>query len=255
MTRIAGNSIIEAPCCGAQLVTPQYGSINFSAREYWTDGQTVHGLSPLDGGLRRCACGSYFLLRQAEKVGYLPKLKPRAPVGWDKPSFISRILGNSEAKRKHIMWVYDTRPEAEIAADEKLVPPAATHVRDTELSAIINSSLQDTQILEVARRRYWRHLNDSYREVYRAHKESGTATFPDFQPTQDQIDNMQRLLLLVVGSPSPDWLEIAELHRELGQFDESLACLSHGSAVEQKIASIQRELIAEGVKCPARYRL
>ena len=255
MTRTSGTSIIAAPCCRAKLATPQYGSINLSAFEDWTDGQTVGSLSPFDGGLRRCTCGSYFLLRQAEKVGYLPRLNPRAPVGWEKRSLLSRILGKSEAEREHIRSIYDTRPETEIAADEALVPPDAARVRDTELPSILNSHIQDTDILEVVRRRRWRHLNDSYREVYRLHKKSGAVTYPEFEPTPEQIDNMQQLLLIVERSSSPDWLEVSELHRELGEFDKALACLDHVAAEEQDVASIQRDLITKGLKCPVSYRL
>ena len=84
---------------------------------------------------------------------------------------------------------------------------------------------------------------------------SGAVTYPEFERTPEQIDNMQQLLLIVERSSSPDWLEVAELHRELGEFDKALACLDHVAAEEQDVASIQRDLITKGLKCPVSYRL
>ena len=50
-----------------------FASFNFMASEHWTDGQDENSLSQSDGGLRRCACGSYFLSGYAERVGFIPK--------------------------------------------------------------------------------------------------------------------------------------------------------------------------------------
>lgn len=56
MTRVSGVHIIKSPCCGVQMHTSAYASINFTATEYWTDGHTEGSLAPQGEGLRRCLC-------------------------------------------------------------------------------------------------------------------------------------------------------------------------------------------------------
>jgi hypothetical protein len=63
MTRIVGRTIIASPCCKSLYATPKYGSMNFMAFGYWTDGDKEHSLMPTDGGLRMCQCGTAFLLQ------------------------------------------------------------------------------------------------------------------------------------------------------------------------------------------------
>ena len=62
VTRVSGVRIVAAPCCGAQYAQPHYASMNFSAREYWTDGWREASLMPNDAGLRRCRCGGFVTL-------------------------------------------------------------------------------------------------------------------------------------------------------------------------------------------------
>jgi len=121
--------------------------------------------------------------------------------------------------------MYDTRPEAEIAAEEALLPPAAIAVHDPELPEVIAQAQSDRAMLIVARRRYWRYLNDDFRDVYREHKETNAAGPAPYRPTSLQRENMQHLMLMLEDKSSPDWLEVAELHRELGEPDKALECL------------------------------
>ena len=65
MTRVTGHTLIASPCCRTLYKRVRYSSMNFSAFEFWTDGWRDGALMPLDGGLRRCQCGSFFLLREA----------------------------------------------------------------------------------------------------------------------------------------------------------------------------------------------
>jgi hypothetical protein len=44
--------------------------MNFSALAYWTDGETEGGLMPSGGGLRKCKCGEFYLLREAINFGF-----------------------------------------------------------------------------------------------------------------------------------------------------------------------------------------
>jgi hypothetical protein len=48
MTSVRGYRILTSPCCGANFAAPRYASMNYRAREYWTDGKRVRSLSPLE---------------------------------------------------------------------------------------------------------------------------------------------------------------------------------------------------------------
>jgi hypothetical protein len=82
MTRITGFTLIASPCCRVLYKTPQYGSINLSAMGYWTDGHKEFGLMPRGGGLRKCKCGQFYLLREAIKFGL-----------------------DAEAETEHLLWI------------------------------------------------------------------------------------------------------------------------------------------------------
>jgi len=248
MTSISRYYIITSPCCGARFTAPRYASMNYSAHEYWTDGQRVRSLAPTDGGLRQCDCGAYFLMRNAiEMFG--------------------------------------------ISQEEKQVMESAFQVDDEKLSSLLARPLnEDIEI--VVRRRYWRYLNDPYREIYREHRKSvndavdeankGASTFwrtlggilpgtkpprpaavvppsriftvPPNTPTELQRGNMQALLHLILKSEKPDPLEIAELHRELGDYDEAQKAIEMFNEAEHTASRLIRLLIAEKVNEPMRYQ-
>ena len=188
---------MAAPCCHALYTTPVYRSINLSASEFWTDGQRVHGLYPNDGGLRSCKCGAYFLLKDAEKVDFIPEAKPIAPEGWEniKSTWWTRFRGKQT--KEQVLAFYDTRPIEEIKAEQKakVIPPPTQFVKDQELAQVIHDCFGEQEVLIVARRRYWRYLNDPFREIYREHRNKDQSSFPIFEPTELQISNMTALLL------------------------------------------------------------
>lgn len=246
MTSIRGYRILANLCCGARFSAPRYGSINFSAYEYWTDGQRVHSLAPIDGGLRRCTCGAYFLQRNAIEIGF----------------------------------------------EETQETPPAAHVTDEELASLLALPMKKDVEL-VIRRRYWRHLNDPYRKIYRDHRESvaeevkksnkGATTFwrtlggnllgtkqptpalvvppsriftvPPFSATEHQRENMRVLLSLLLDSEKPDPLEIAELHREQENYGEALKAVEKFDDDEHVASKLIRQLIVEMVNEPMRYRV
>jgi hypothetical protein len=47
----------------------RYSSVNFSSSAFWTDGKREDSLMPNDGSLRKCQCGSYFLLSECIHTG------------------------------------------------------------------------------------------------------------------------------------------------------------------------------------------
>lgn len=256
MTRITGFTLIASPCCRTLYSTPQYGSINLSAMGYWTDGAKEHGLMPSGGGLRKCKCGQFYLLREAIKLGL----------------------------------------------DAEADTPQTEFVDAADLAGATQSQSPTVEL--VARREYWKHLNDPYRELYRAHRQAenqaaqekwsadwqaantdtrpvfrrfldrvlrkkpaapppmDTRPFsaPPYQPSELQIQNMVRLLELVLEKThepyGPDMLEVAELYRELGRFDEAAAalkqCPSDDIGVPEKL---MESLIKERQTAPIRYRM
>ncbi len=261
MTRAVGRRVVKTPCCGILLTTENYASINYSADEYWTDGRAVGSLAPQDGGLRRCLCGGYFLVRQTKFILTLPDRKRRAPADWETTEVPGLVPGANS--RDVMMRSFDTRPAAVIDAEEALIPPAALDVEDSDLRDSIESGTLDDDTMLIARRRYWRHLNDPYRDEYREYRNTHDDGLPDhYRPSAQQRDNMQKLVKLCEARTSPDWMELAELYHELEVPATVLQCIArarnrkeeitHG---EQVVAKILETLVQTNIKGPVRYRV
>ena len=211
---------------------------------------------PSGGGLRKCKCGQFYLLREAIKLGF------------------------------------EAGPET----------PHTQFVDDADLADATQSQSPTVEL--VARREYWKHLNDPYRELYRAHRQAedqaaqekwdadwraanpdtrsvfsrfldlvlrkkqevpppmDTRPFsaPPYQPSKLQIRNMERLLELILQKLhepyGPDMLEVAELYRELGRFKEAADALNQCPADDIGVPEkLMERLISEGQRAPIRYRL
>jgi hypothetical protein len=293
MSNVSGYSIIKSPCCGSLFTTPQYGSINWSAKEYWTDGRRVAGHPLSDGDLRLCTCGCLYLLHQAEHVGMVAGALP-AKLGdggaddFNIPDYLrlgSKIPPPTEAD-------LDAVPVKNRVDRHGLpVPPDALYVRDNALEAVLSTGLAEADDVElIVRRRYWRYLNDQYREAYRAHRKSvdGAAnqpavaktlwsklagklhsavtpasapivqpervfTVPQYTPATEQKENMEALMNLLLRSEKPDPVEIAELHRELGDYHAAQKAIYAFKGVEHTASRLIRQLIAEKVNEPMRW--
>ena len=247
MTSIAGYNISAAPCCGKTYRTLRYRSMNFSAWEYWTDGHTEGGLMPNGYGLRKCLCGAFYLRREMVDLGEVDEseLPPPRPVQADD-------LPNAIAKARNV------------------------HV---ELAA---------------RLEYWQHLNHSYRDIYRTHRDAEEAatqaawalvnpdnrslwqkllkvrapvytrpsnspfSYPPFNPSETQQDNMRALLHLLnsENKRQQHLEEIVELHRELGEFEEAAKALDEYEEKDQGTTSkLLAKLIKDREAAPMRYRL
>lgn len=247
MTRISGYDLSAASCCGATYITPRYASMNFSAFEYWTDGYREGSLMPNDQGLRRCKCGNVFLL----------------------PELVQ------------IMQVTETEA------------PFADRLENEDLPLVIVQA-RTPAIERAARVRYWQALNHAYRERYRAHRNAEEAatkavwdaenpdtrtlwqrfrrvpppkytpstdrpfTYPPFEATAEQRDNMKSLLQLIVQD-NDSWvnlMEVAELHRELGEFEEASQALQAAKSEDHgPISGLIGRLVKEKQTAPMRYML
>lgn len=247
MTSIAGYDISAAPCCGKTYRTIRYRSMNFSAREYWTDGYTYGGLMPNGFGLRKCICGAFYLRREMVDLGQVDETELENP----------------------------------------------SHVQAEDLPNAI-AKARNVQVEMAARLEYWQHLNHSYRESYRAHRDAEEAvikaawesanpdsrnlwqklckvpaptytppsnspfTYPPFEPSQVQQDNMRALLLLLNSEDKRRMHleEIVELHRELGEFEEAAKALDEYEEIDRsKSSKLLAKLVKDKETAPMRYRL
>lgn len=262
MTRVTGTNIIRTPCCGALLSTPSYASINTMAWEYWTDGYADGSLAPGGDGLRRCLCGGCFLIYSVEFIKTIRHSKPIAPRGWEtrRDNWFTRLLGRES--REDVLSRYDIRSSDEIELERQSIPPGPSYIANSELKSLIDSNVSDVRITVTARRLYWRYLNDPHRDVYRSFREAhkgevgadgNSATFPQFEPSFEQEDNMKQLIILMEMSSSPDWLEIAELRRELGDFEGATSALCKSKDDQQRLRHVIGKLIDLGVQGPVRF--
>jgi hypothetical protein len=83
---------------------------------------------------------------------------------------------------------------------------------------------------------------------------------PPYQPTQLQLENMTRLLELLlekVHEPyGPDMLEVAEIHREMGRFDEAKVALKQCPEDDRGTPDkVIAQMIDKALTAPVRYRM
>ena len=84
-------------------------------------------------------------------------------------------------------------------------------------------------------------------------------TVPPYKPTTEQTQNMARLLALILNKTDQlskaDQLEVAELYRELGQFEAAAQALSSCNEDHQQVT---KRVISEQIElrsaAPIRYR-
>ena len=255
MTRIAGTDIIKAPCCGALYSTTAFASINFMANEHWTDGQNENSLSQSDGGLRRCACGGYFLSGYAERVGFIPKNTGQQPE--QSEYSISKIFGKIG---KLLIAEDKAKPQtirklpSQWAANETVIPPKAKSVIGAAIAELLESKPQDKNLLIQARRLYWRYLNNQFRDEYRAYKDINKDSFPAYAPSAAQMENMEQLAALLENHDMVDELELGELYREMGQPLKARAKLAKVGDDDRKLCEMQLSLLKQGYAGPARFK-
>jgi hypothetical protein len=84
-------------------------------------------------------------------------------------------------------------------------------------------------------------------------------TFPAFQPTTEQAENMEKLIELLLNSTERLHLEypieLAELYRELGKFDTAIKLINGIKGEDQdSFSRLLLELSIEKTTAPIRYR-
>jgi hypothetical protein len=225
------------------------------ASEHWTDGATENSLSQSDGGLRRCKCGGYFLSGYAERVGFIPKNTGQQPE--QSEYSIAKIFGKIG---KLLIAEDKAKPQtirklpSQWAANETELPPKAQSVTNAAIAELLDSNPQDKNLLIQARRLYWRHLNDQFRDEYRAYRDIHKDSFPAYAPSAAQMDNMEQLAALLEDHDMVDELELGELYREMGQPLKARAKLAKVGDEDKKLCVMQLNLIEHAFRGPARFR-
>jgi hypothetical protein len=249
MTMIRGVRIRATRCCGRRYASPRYLSMNFMAFAFWTDGWRENSLMPNESGLRQCDCGEYVRLRDL----------------------------------------------IDISEEDKSNLPRLREIPGHLLRDCIGSAKdEDMEIL--ARFAYWRYANHEYREIYKVHRDieeeenklvwdtfqeesqswwkralrlptpeyarSTTSRFtvPPFEPSDTQIENMtilsDKLLAAQTVNPKAHALDLAELYRELGRFEEAQIQIS--KIPENESGNTSRVITEYIEKCetaPIRFRM
>ena len=64
---------------------------------------------------------------------------------------------------------------------------------------------------------------------------------------------MEQFVKLLETAADPDWLELAELYRELGDMDAARTALSHIAGEQQRLHFVIDKLITLNVRGPVRF--
>lgn len=246
MTSIAGYNLNAAPCCGAHFRSLQYRSINFMAEEHWTDGYRHRTLMPNDHGLRRCQCGAFFLMNELKDLGetedtetpFADKVKPEdLPHAIDK----ARSLAIEHAARL-TYWQELNHPYRELYRAHRAAEEAATQAAWLAQNA--------------ERRSWWKKLLPKKAATY-VRPDDSPFTYPPFVLSDAQRDNLQALLRMHEHEEHRlDGVICAELHRELGQFDQANEAIKE---LKQDDANQSRRLIADLIQqretAPMRFKM
>ena len=225
------------------------------ASEHWTEGEDENSLSQSDGGLRRYTCGGYFLSGYAERVGFIPKNTGQQPqqseysVAKISGKISKLLIAEDKAKPQTIRKL-----PSQWAANETVIPPKAQSVTGAAIAKLLDSKPQHKNLLIQARMLYWRHLNDQFRDEYRAYKEVQKDSFPLYAPSATQMDNMQQLAALLEDHDMVDEFELGELYRELGQPLKARAKLAKVGEEDRKLCDMQLTLLEQGYSGPARFK-
>lgn len=247
MTIINGSRTFAAPCCGNLYRFPNYISMNFSAFEYWTDGWNDGVLMPRDYGIRVCACGCFVLRADLLEVS-APDTDEGGHMAYLAPERIGAcIAAASSAKmeinaRRYQWHEWNHAYRGHYRAHRKL--------EEAALQSAWESDNPDT-------RNFWQRLLRHKPPVYT--RPDAPITHPPFEANADQLANMMRLgeLLTATGREAAkhEMLEVAELYREAGRFDEAAHALA---AVPYDENPVARGLIGGMIKkndaSPLRFR-
>ena len=211
---------------------------------------------PSGGGLRKCKCGQFYLLREAIKLGF--EAGPETPHtefvdAADLADATQSTSPTVELVARREYWKHLNDPYRELYR---------AHRQAEELAAQKKWDAEWQAANPDARSVLRRFLDRVLRKKPAVPPLIDTRPFsaPPYQPSELQVKNMERLLELILDKLhepyGPDMLEVAELYRELGRFEESLGALKQCPADDIGVPErLMKQLIGEDQRAPIRYRI
>ena len=146
------------------------------------------------------------------------------------------------------------KPPSQWAANETDIPAQAQSVTGAAIAKLLDSKPQDKNLLIQACRLYWRHLNNQFRDEYRAYRYIHKDSFPAYAPSAAQMDNMEHLAELLEDHDMVDQLELGELYREMGQPLKARSKLAKVGEDDRKLCDKQLSLLEMGYQGPIRFK-
>lgn len=226
MTRITHLSVIVCPACLRRYTVRGFGSVNLSGWTEWSDGRAYGRLYRPSPIVKRCACGAFFLERHAQVIDHIDIIPWHA-------KYVAPPKDPSILRRS---WRWLTR-QPPYYPDTPEYPHPAPVLSDLEVADALASLPRDTprDVELEMRRQLWRAFNDLHR----------VETLPKGHPATVQgwearhRENLARLHLLLIGQPNPRWLEVGEVLRQAGRFDDAVRAYGKAS---RKLAAIAGRL-------------
>jgi hypothetical protein len=188
-------------------------------------------------------------------MGVIPMSVEYREATWDLKLEAWLRKEKGEATQEAMERLFRVRPKNVISVPQVEIPPFAKRLEDGELISVIESEMSDINLLIVARRRYWRYLNNSYRESCRGIPPGDKCTYPVYEPSAAQRDNMRRLIFMLEAVGSQNRIEIAELYRELGEFGKAMGALDFTKDETNCDVILQRSLIRHKFTGPVQHVL
>ena len=100
----------------------------------------------------------------------------------------------------------------------------------------------------------WQISNDSFRDVYRAHKKVKPNSFPTYSLTTTQTSNLVRLKALINLPNEKNALILVEINRALGNKSDAIICINSISKEDESFVKMMANLIDSDYRGPARYK-
>jgi hypothetical protein len=230
--------------------------MNFSAFLYWTDGHKEGSLMPGGGGLRKCKCGEIYPLWEALRMGF--DAEPDTPrtqhlEAADLPHAVNSSNKAVELAARREYWMYLNHGYRDLYRAH----------RDAEDKASQAKWEADWHATNPDQRSAFKRGSDWFLR----RKPKGPPAMvdkpfsvPPYQPTQLQLENMKRMLELVLEGGNepygPDMLEVAEIYRERSRFDEAKEALNQCPEDDRGTPNqVMEQMIDKGQRAPVRYRM
>ena len=208
------------------------------------------------GGLRKCKCGQFYLLSEAAALNVKAGQDTPPTQFVDAADLADAACSPSKAVElvaRRQWWMQLNDPYRDLY---RAYRQAEDHEAQLKWKA-------DWHAVNPDRRLTWSKVIDRLlRKKQAVLPPVGTCSFsvPTYQPSELQVQNMERILELILEKAhepyGPSRLVVAELYRELGRFKEASTALKQCAADDVGVPKkLMEGLINEEQRAPIRYRL